>query len=104
MAKNKNIIKLLCPVCGMEHHINKQTEVKCLCFSKLIVVKNGKTKELIQEGEENIYKKKDALIRCRDCRSCFSKSETVGDCLDTDNMRRNINPNCLSICKRFKPI
>lgn len=50
MGKNKNKIKLLCPVCGMEHYINKQTKVNCLCFSKLIVVRNGKTKELVQEG------------------------------------------------------
>jgi len=102
MAKNKNITKLLCPVCGTEHYINKQTDIKCLCFSKLIILRNGKEKQLVKV-EDAAAIKKSMQVKCRDCRSFYLKKE-LGDCLDLQNMRRDIDGNCARICKRFKLI
>jgi len=97
MAKNKNITKLLCPVCGTEHYINKQYKVKCLCMSNLIVLRNGKIKTLIREDE----KPKPEVIKCKDCVNFSPKEQGMGDCTNLDKMRRNINGECLTVCKNF---
>ncbi|MBP1924622.1 ribosomal protein S27E [Sedimentibacter acidaminivorans] len=100
MAKNKNITKLHCPECGMEHHINKHTQINCLCLAKLVVIKNGKEKQLVKT-EDSVTVKKGIQVKCRDCISYFPK-DVLGDCLDIDNMKRNVDGNCARICKKFK--
>lgn len=103
MAKNKNITKLLCPVCGTEFYINKQTEVKCLCLSKLIVLKNGKEKQLVKIEDAPAIRKS-LQVKCRDCGNFSPKEQGMGDCLDLERMKRNVNGECITICKRFRKI
>jgi len=92
---SKNIIKLLCPVCGTELHISNQREVKCLCMSKLIVLKNGKDKQLVKIEDAPAIRKA-MQVHCRDCLNLRQ-----GDCVDLDKMKRNVDPNCARICKNF---
>lgn len=102
MSKNKYVTKLLCPVCGTELHITNQREVKCLCLTKFHVIRNGKDKKLVQKGEEqaaNVAMK----IKCKNCLDFFpQKNSSLGDCLSIAGMKRNIDGNCIRICKRFR--
>lgn len=90
----KEII-MLCPVCGTELHITNQVEVKCKCFSKLIVLKNGKEKQLVKL-EDAPAARKAMLVRCRECLN-FRQ----GDCVDLGEPKRNVDPNCARTCRRF---
>jgi len=98
---SKNITKLLCPVCGTEFHITNQREIKCLCLSKLIVLKNGKDNHLVKI-EDAPAKKKPICVKCKDCLNFSPKENGIGDCLDLARMKRNVNDDCLTVCKRFK--
>lgn len=87
-----------CPECGREHNINKQHNVKCICKSDLVVIRNGKTKILVREED----KPKATMVKSRDCIYFYPTEGIMGDCMDTEKMKRNVNGDCLKICKRFK--
>lgn len=87
-----------CPVCGREHHIDRRYKVKCICKSNLIAIKaDGKSKILIREED----KPKPEMVKCKDCVSFRIKADEIGDCVNLDKMKRNVNGECLTICKRF---
>ncbi|HBB28479.1 MAG TPA: hypothetical protein DC000_04370 [Clostridiales bacterium] len=38
---------------------------------------------------------------CKDCRKCKIKTDVLGDCLDLDSLKLNININTKRVCKNF---
>jgi hypothetical protein len=87
-----------CPACGRDHNINKQHRVKCICKSDLVVLKNGKSKVLVREED----KPKVKSIKCKNCIYFYPTKEIMGDCMDLELMKRNVNGDCITVCKRFK--
>lgn len=92
----KNLMIMLCPVCGTELHITNQREFKCKCLTKLIILGRGKDRQVVKLADAPAIKKA-MQVRCRDCLSCRD-----GDCLDIEKPRRNIDKDCLRVCKRLK--
>ena len=59
--------------------------------------------KLLQGG--NLRKKKSKEIikpqTCKECRKCKIKNDILGDCLDLEKPKLNVNINASRICKNF---
>lgn len=102
-SKWKKPTILLCPVCGTELHILNQRKVKCLCLNRFEVLGTGRDKRLVPVEDVPAVKKA-MQVKCKDCLDFFParNSKVLGDCLSISGMRRNIDGNCIRICKKFK--
>ena len=86
---------MLCPVCGTELHITNQREFRCKCLNKLIVLGSGNDRQIIKI-EDAPAARKAMQVRCRDC-----LNHRKGDCVNINKPKRNVDKDCLRVCKRF---
>jgi hypothetical protein len=99
---SKNVTKLHCPVCGAMHNISNQKEVKCICLSSLVVLRDGKKKQLVKIEDVQVIRKA-MQIKCKNCIFFYTSLKgNLGDCLNMDGMKRNIDGKSTRICKKFK--
>lgn len=95
---SKNLIILLCPVCGTELHVTNQREFKCKCLNKLIVLGSGKDRQLVKLEDAPAVRKA-MQVKCRECLNYRN-----GSCLDLEKPKIKVDPDCARICKRFSYI